>query len=151
MPVLTRCRGPAKTKPLRLTGILKTLQPICTMLGKRQRHFVFASSLSVLPASGERLCNGTVSVRLSRRSTCSWFAAARAWAADIDRLLPAPHTGYRSISAGGKAQLWAASCCDPRKEGRRRLFTNKDDFSSLPGFDGATTFKKSSLCILADL
>jgi len=55
-----------------------------------------------LPGStGERLCNATVSVCLSRRltavATCSWFA--------IDRYLPpAPE-----LSSGQR------QCCDPRK------------------------------------
>ena len=56
------------------------------------------TSLRRYPRSTERLCNGTRCpsvcpyVCLSRRpkatATCSWFAAARAQAADIDRYLP---------------------------------------------------------------
>ena len=52
-------------------------------------------------------------------SACSWFPAARARAADIDRYLsPVPEPGLRP-----------ASCCDPRDEDRRRLVT--ESFLSL--------------------
>jgi len=48
--------------------------------------FVLIDFLMLLASSSERLFNSMVFVWLSQRSiataTCSWFAAARAWAAD---------------------------------------------------------------------
>jgi len=73
--------------------------------------------------------NGTVSVRPtvclsvpstdSAEATCSWFAGARARAADIDRQLPAPRIGYRSISASRSGQRHVV--IRGTEEGRRRL------------------------------
>ena len=73
---------------------------------------------------GERLCNGTVCIRLSvpaAAATCSWFAAARARAANIDRQLQARRTGYRYV-AGLSSRVVSASDCgvrEPRFESRR--------------------------------
>jgi len=76
--------------------------------------------LNELPASSsERLCNGTVSGRpsvcLSRRlisaATCSWVAAARAPAADIDRYLP---PASQRSSERAASMLWS-------EEDRHRL------------------------------
>jgi len=68
------------------------------------------------------------SVCLSRRSiapaTCSGFVVARARVADIDRQLPAPRTGYRSISAASaKAAGSVSVVIRGRLVDERRLVT----------------------------
>ena len=81
------------------------------------------SWLLMLPASsGERLCNGTVSIYpsvcLSVPSTCSWFAAEFRRG---DR--------YRSIAAGAMYQLQNDICCQWRSQ---KFSTDGASICSIP-------------------
>ena len=90
------------------------------------------------------LCNGPVSVGcLSRRSiaaaTHSWFASARALAANIHLCLCLQATHRLSIDT---RQQQAASCCDPKYEDRHRLV-----YSGLSGERIIVTTMSLYLCV----